>query len=184
MENKVRAEVIAALVTDKYSGFKDGDEAILEACSDTRLEEFRATSEARKVDVTAKTNLEKDVRNTAARLKVAEERIKASEQELSEEEFLLKAPTRYKTLIERAAADEAATRDGLVSRLKDCGANTEEELKKKSLEELKTLAAYARVPVPDFSGKGMPTDRHAAERVNYAPPSAYAAGLKQLQGKN
>jgi hypothetical protein len=181
MEKNVRAEVIAALVTDKYSGFKDGDEAILEACSDTRLEEFRASSESRKVEATAKARLETDHRNVGARLKIAEDRIKAAESELTEEEFLAKAPARFKTLIESAAAAEAATRASLVAQLKDLGANTEEELKKKSIDELKTLATYARVTVPDFSGRGMPAERHAAA-PSYAPPNPYAAGLKALQG--
>lgn len=183
MEKNTRAEVIAALVTDKFSGFKDGHETILEACSDTQLEEFRAASESRKVAATTMARLETDNRNLAARLKIAEDRLRASEQELSEEEFLAKAPARYKTLIEAATAAEAATRASLVSQLKDLGAHTEDELKKKSVDELKTLASYARVQVPDFSGRALPVERSAASRVSYAPPNPYEEGLKALRSK-
>lgn len=179
-----RAEVIAGLVTDKYSGFKDGDEATLEGCSEARLDEFRTAADARKASANALTKLETDLRNTSARLKVAEERVKTSEQEMTEDEFLARAPAGIKTLIEGYKAAEAAQRASLISQLKDLGANTEEELKKKSTDDLKTLAAYARVEVPDFSGRGLPQERHAADRTNYAPPSAYAEGLKALRESN
>lgn len=184
MEKSARAEVIAALVTDKYSGFKDGDEAILEACSDTRLEEFRSASEARKVEHNAKIKLETEQRNTSARLKIAEDRIKTAEQDLSEDEFLQRAPAPYKAIIEAAKAQESALRASLVSQLKDLGAHSEEDLKKKSVEELKTLASYARVDVPDFSGRGLPVERSTPDRNNYAPPDPYAAGLKTLQAQH
>lgn len=181
MKTNNRAELIAALVTDKFSGFKDGDEVVLEACSDTRLEEFRAASDTRKAAAAAFTRLETDNRNIGARLKVAEDRIKVGEAELSEEDFLQRAPASIKEVVEAYRAEEAATKASLVAQLKDCGANTEDELKKKSLEELKTLASYARVSVPDFSGRGMPAQRNASEKVNYAPPDPYAAGIKALQ---
>lgn len=183
MEKTARAEVIAALVTDKYSGFKDGDEAILEACSDTRLEEFRAASEARKVEVSSKVKLETEHRNVAARLKIAEDRIRTAEQDLTEDEFLQRAPAPYKAIIESAKAQESALKASLVSQLKDCGSIPEEELKKKSVEELRTLASYARVEVPDFSGRGFPAERQSTDRKTYAPPDPYAAGLKALQAQ-
>lgn len=184
MEKATRAEVIAALVTDKYSGFQDGDEALLEACSDTRLEEFRTQSEHRKTDSTSRTKLETENRNVSARLKVAEDRIKALEAPMGDDEFLQRAPSQYKTIIEAHKAEESAIRASLVSQLKDCGTLQEDELKKKSLEELKTLASYARVTVPDFSGRGLPVERHASEnRQSYAPPNPYEQGLKALQGQ-
>lgn len=180
MEKSTKAEIIAALVTDSYSGFKDGDEHVLEACSDARLEEFRASSDARKSAAGAQSRLETDLRNASARLKVAEERIKTLEQPLSEDDFMQKAPASIKTLLEAKKAEEDAIRASLVSQLKDLGANTEDELKKKPLDELKTLAAYARVQVPDFSGRGLPVERHAAEnRANYAPPDPYKAPLEE-----
>lgn len=181
MEKSTRAEVIAALVTDKYSGFKDGDETILEACSDTRLEEFRTASDARKTTSNAFGKLETDHRNTTARLKIAEDRIRTAEQDLTEDEFLQRAPASIKTLIEAHRANESALRASLVSQLKDLGANTEEELKKKSIDDLKTLAAYARVEVPDFSGRGLPVERTLSDRASYAPPDPYAKPLEALR---
>jgi hypothetical protein len=175
-----RAELIAALVTDKFSGFKDGDEAILEACSDSRLEEFRTASEARKAEVGGHQRLETEHRNVSARLKVAEDRLKAGEQTFSEEEFLQRAPEKFKTLIEANKADEAAFRASIISQLKDCGANTEDELKAKSTDELKTLAAYARVEVPNFSGRGVALETRE-HQTSYAPPNPYATGLKALR---
>ena len=173
-----RAELIAALVTDKFSGFKDGDENMLEACSDTRLEEFRSASESRKSETTAHTRLETEHRNTSARLKIAEDKLKASEQELSEEEFLAKAPSSIKSLIENHKAQEAELRADLVSALKDCGANTEDELKKMDTSTLRNLAKYARVNVPDFSGKGLPVQRNASEQPSYAAPKPYTEAIK------
>jgi hypothetical protein len=180
-DKNTRAEVIASLVTDNYSGFKDGDEAILEACSDSRLDEFRAASDTRRSAEGAHNRLETDYRNASARLKVSEERIKTLEQPLSSEDFMQKAPPEIKVLLEAHKAQEDAIRSSLVSQLKDLGAHSEEELKKKSVDELKTLASYARVQVPDFSGRGLPVERHAQEnKQNYAPPNPYAEPLKAL----
>lgn len=181
MEKTMRAEIIAALVTDKFSGFKDGDEAILEAASDARLEEFRAAADAAKSSENAYKRLETDHRNVQARLKVAEDRIKASEQAMSEEEFYEKAPPSIKETLREIKAAEDARRAAIISHLKDLGANTEEDLKKKPTSELETLAKYARVEVPDFSGRGLPKERHASEHTNYVPPDPYSEGLKQLR---
>lgn len=183
MEQKQKAEVIAALVTDtKFSGFKTGDEAILEAASDVRLEEFRSAATAAKQAADAHARLETDHRNVSARLKVAEERIKASESKFSEEEFIERAPEHIKTILNEIKAAEAADRAAIIGRLKDLTVNTEEDLKKKTTEELKTLAKYARIEV-DFSGRALPREqRNASEqKTSYAPPDPYAAGLKALR---
>lgn len=184
-EKATRAEVIAALVTDKYSGFKTGDEVILEACSDARLEEFRAAADAAKTSAQAFARLETDNRNTAARLKVAEDRIKTLESPMSEEEFRQRAPEKIKSILTELAANEAAERAAYIGKLKDLGVDTEEALKTKSIEELKTLAQYARVDVPDYSGRGLPREpRAASQNANYAPPSPYKAGLEALRAQN
>lgn len=183
MEKVARAEIIAELVTNKYSGFKDGDEAILEAASDARLEDFRTAAESRRVDAANAAKQETETRNIAARLKVAEDRIKAAEAELSEDEFLQRAPATIKSVIDEHRAAEAATRASLVTQLKDLGEISEDDLKKKTLGELKTLASYARVTVPDFSVRGLPVERNAGSKHNYAPPNPYEAGIKALQAK-
>ncbi len=185
MEKTARAELIAALVTDKFSGFKDGDEAILEAASDVRLEEFRAASETKRAEVSTHAKLETDYRNTTARLKVAEDRIKSSEQDLTEEEFLQRAPEPFKRVLETHKAEEATLRAGLISQLKDLGEHTEEELKKMTTNQLQTFAKYAHVEVPDFSARAVATNRNAAENVDdFAPPDPYAAGLKVLSSQS
>lgn len=181
MEKSTRAELIAELVTDRYSGFRDGDEAILEAASDARLEEFRTASEAAKSAERSSQKLDTDLRNASARLKVAEERIKASEQPMTEAEFLLKAPESFRTLLENDKAREDTERAAFISVLKDCGAHSEDELKKMAIPELEKLARYAGARVPDFSGRGLP--RNTQEQPNFAPPDPYAAGIKALQSK-
>jgi len=181
MEKSTRAEVIAALVTDKYSGFKDEDTTMLEACSDTRLEEFRAAADAAKSAATAHTRLETEHRNVSARLKVAEERLKAAEQPMTDDEFIAKAPAWIKSVLDEVKTAEASERAALVGALKDCGAHSEDDLKKMPLPELRTLAKYARVDVPDFSGRAMPRAASQNEKKNYAPPDPYAAGLKALR---
>jgi hypothetical protein len=182
-EKATKAEIIAALVTDKYSGFKAGDEAILEACSDARLEEFRAGSDAAKTGAQAFAKLETEHRNTTARLKVAEEKIKASEQPMTEEEFTAKAPAPIKAILDEIKTAEAAERAAYISKLKDLGADSEEALRAKTMDELKTLAKYARIEV-DYSGRGLPRERRDAQGSNsYAPPSPYKEGLAALRAK-
>lgn len=183
MEKTARAELIAALVTDKFSGFKDGDEAILEAASDERLEAFRAAADAGRSAAVSHTRLETDHRNTTARLKVAEDRLKASEAEMTEEEFIARAPASIKKTLQALAAEEAEVKAALVNGLKDLGAHTDEELKKMTIPELKTLAKYAKVHVMDYSGRGLPKDRFAEsnETASYAPPDPYAEAIKARQ---
>lgn len=182
MDKPTRAEVIAALVTDKYSGFKDGDEAILEAASDARLEEFRTASVAHRTSSETIARMETEQRNTSARLKVAEERLRTAEQPMTEEEFIQRAPASIKTVLEARAAEETALKASLVSSLKDLGGENEEQLKKKTIPELQTLARYAGVKVLDFSGKGLPVNRSAESKdASFAPPDPYKAGLEQLR---
>ena len=178
-----RAELIASLVTDKHSGFKDGDEPILEASSDQRLQEFRAAADAAKVAAGEKTALTAELTNVKARLTVAEGRIKASETELSEEEFIARAPANIKTLLDAHKSAEAAEKANLVSALKTCGVKTEDELTKMPIPELKTLAKFARIQVIDYSGRGLPVERNAEDKDarSYAPPNPYETGIKALQ---
>jgi hypothetical protein len=179
-----RAELIASLVTDKYSGFKDGDESLLESASDARLAEFRAAADAAKVASGDKATLTTELTNTKARLKVAEDRIKASETQLTREDFIARAPEDIKALLASHKAAQDAEKAAFVSSLKTCGVKTEEELNKMDVAELKTLAKFARIQVIDYSGRGLPVQRDAEEQNthNYAPPNPYEAGIKALQG--
>lgn len=177
-----RAEIIASLVSDKHSGFKAGDDAMLETCSDVRLEEFRAAAEATRAAERDHGKTTTELTKANARLSVAEERLRTAEQNPTEDEWLAKAPPKIKVLLDAHKAQEDAVRASLVAQLKVMGANTEDELKAMDLDKLKQLAAYARVDVPDFSGRGLPVERNASEKTNYAPPDPYAAALAAQRG--
>lgn len=178
LEKTTRDELIAALVTDKYSGFKTGDEAILTAAADVRLEEFRTAAEAHRTTAGVIARMEAEQRQTAARLTVAEQRLVKAEQPMTEDEFIQRAPAGIKAVLEARAAEEKTLHASLVSSLKDLGGETEEQLKKKTIPELQTLAQYARVKVLDFSGRGVAVARNA-EHTSYAPPDPYKAGIEQ-----
>jgi len=184
MDKTQRAELIAALVSDKFSGFGEGDVVMLETAGDERLEKFRAAADAGRAAANDHARLEAEHRNLGARLKVAEERIKASEQPMTEAEFLAKAPESFKATLEAAKAVEDATKASLISVLEDRGVLSKDDLEKKSIPELETLAAFARVEVPDFSGKGVPRNAAAKERANYAPPDPYAEAFKRQAQKS
>lgn len=183
MEKNTRAELIAALVTDKHSGFKDGDQQMLEACGDARLEEFRTASEANRATASTITRMETDQRNTQARLTVAEGRLAKAEQTISDEDFIarLSLTSPIRALLESRAAEEAALKASLVSSLKNIGGETEDDLKKKPIADLQVLARYAGVKVHDFSGRGLPTNRSAESQVSFAPPDPFKADLEKLR---
>ena len=183
MDKTKKAELIAALVTDKHSGFKEGDQAFLETASDARLEEFKAAAETNKTAAEAAVKLENDHRATAAKVTVLEGKLKVAEQAPTAEQWLAVAPPEIRTLLENQKAQEAELREGLIKELKTAGANTEEELKAMPTAQLQTLAKYAKVQAPDFSGRGIPQPRAAAanDLANYAPPNPYEPELKALR---
>lgn len=187
MDKVKRAELIAALVTDKHSGFKEGDEAFLEAVPDARLTELRTAAEARKADFDAHAKLENDARNMTARVKVVEEKLKVAEAKPTKEQWLENAPPEIKALLDKQAQQETEERDELIKKLKTLGANSEEELKAMPTPQLQTLAKYAKVQPVDFSGRGLPAQRNAAtedDEKEFAAPNPYEAGIKALQAKD
>jgi len=183
MDKKVKAEIIAALVIDKHSGFKEGDVAFLETATDARLEEFKAAAQANKVAAEAATKQENDLRAAQAKLTVIESKLKAAEAVPTEEEWLGRAPAGIKALLEHQKAQETELREDLVKQLKAAGANTEEELKAMPTAQLQTLAKYAKVQTPDFSGRGIPAPRFAQDDEDYTPPDPYEPALKALREK-
>jgi hypothetical protein len=101
---------------------------------------------------------------------------------MTDDEFIQRAPTSVKAVLEARAAEEASLKASLVNSLKDLGGETEEVLKKRSIPELQTLAQYARIKVLDFSGKGVPMERYAADKhATYAPPDPYKEGLERMR---
>lgn len=185
MEKTARAELIQALVTDKYSGFIDADTSMLEGASDERLEAFRAASDAARNAANERTKLETDNRNANARITVLSAQLKDAEAPMTDEEFIRRAPASIKKTLEVLAAQEAELKASLIEGLKDRGADGEDDLKKMSIPELKRLAKYARLEVRDYSGRGMPRDAEAvADDTLDAlanPPNPYEAGLKALR---
>lgn len=174
-----RAELIQSLVTDKHSGFNDTDITMLEAASDARLGEFRADADARKASEATGLRVETENRNATARIKVLDEKLRAAEAPMSKDEWLAKAPPEFKEILERDKIVEDTYRGAIVSKLKDLGQHTEEELKNMSTQDLEKFAKYANVSVPDFSAARV-APRALSENSgthSYAPPSSY--GLKK-----
>ena len=183
MDKTKKAELIAALVTCACSGFKDGDQAFLETATDVRLEEFKAAADGRKAANEAAAKNETDLRNATAKITVIKGKLKAAEAAPTAEQWMAQAPAEIRTLIENQKAQEGELREGLIKELKAANANTEDELKAMPTAQLQTLAKYAKVQAPDFSGRGMPQPRAAAanDLASYAPPDPYAAELKTLR---
>lgn len=179
-----RAELIALLTTNNpFSGYVEADTAMLEAASEERLEEFRGAADARKAQSESFTRIENELRNANARLKVQDDRLRAAEQGMTEEEWMAKAPAHIKRVLEREKAAEDMYRGSIIVQLKDLGQHTEDDLKKMSTEQLETFAKYAHVTVPDFSAARVAPRAlmQNSDNGSYAPPDSY--GLKAKKGK-
>lgn len=184
MDKKAKAELIAALVTDKHSGFKEGDEPFLETASDARLDEFKAAAATNKTAAEAAVKNENDLRAAQAKLTVVETKLKTAEAAPTDAEWLDRAPAGIKTLLENQKAAEDELREGLIGKLKGLKANTEEELKAMPTAALKQLAAYAKVDQPvNYAGRGVAVPRDAQNADDYTPPDPYAPGIKALQAE-
>jgi len=179
-----RAEMIQSLVTDKHSGFNEGHTAMLETASDAQLEEFRGAADARKARESEFSRLESEHRNATARIKVQDERLATAEKSMSKEDWLAKAPSEYKEVIERHEVVEETYRGAIISKLKDLGRHTEDQLKKMTTKELEDFAEYADVSVPDFSAARQ-TPRAlmngSKSTVSYAPPKSYSQKKETVQ---
>ncbi len=90
--------------------------------------------------------------------------------------------TQLRSLATAKAAQDATEKTELVTKLVALKTLTEEQLKAKSLDDLRTLAAFAKIETPDFSGRGIAQPRVAAATEDFTPPNPYEAGLKALQG--
>jgi len=191
LDKTKRAELVAALITDQHSGFKEGDEAFLnlEAVSDARLEEFQTAAVNRKAAAEAAAKTETDHRAAAAKVTVLEGKLRDAEKPRTKEQILadLNSVPELKTLLDNQAAQEAAERETLIVELVKVGADTKEQLTAMSTGELKTLAKYAKVatPTPDFSGQGVPrriaTAASGDAKTAYAPPDPYAEPLEKMR---
>ena len=105
------------------------------------------------------------------KIKAAAAKAGISVEEYEEQEFLKTAPASIRAMAAKHKAAEAARKTELVAALKG-GPLDEKQLAAKSVEDLETLAAYAKVETVDFSGRGLP--RSAEERRDNTPPNPYS----------
>lgn len=182
MEKKER---IAALMAHPHSPLKI--QKALEALDDDSL---KAIEDAADVAKKAAEKAEADAKESAGKLAELGEEVKtlraaaANPKTLTEAEFMGAAPAEFKTIIEQHRAAEAAEKAELIGKLKTLEAFTEEQLKAKSNDELRSLAKLAKVevqarPEVDFGGRNFP---RAAEGIeSAAAPNPYDGPLKALQ---
>jgi hypothetical protein len=168
--NEERAAKIKALTECPCSGFTAADIKALEGFSDDRLVALAATGVARK-------KLEDELKTAKERIAEIETSLKAAEAAQIPSEEL----TSLRALAAERKVENDKEHDELVVSLKAASSVlTEEQLKAKSLDELKVLAQFARVSVPDYSGRG--TSRTPQSSTDsFTPPNSYEAGIKALQ---
>lgn len=166
MTAEQKTELIKVLVADKHSGFTAGDEKMLEAASDERLESFKVAAEARALEV-------KEVKE-----------IKAAEgKQLSEEDFMKAAPPSLKSLINRQQEQETRRKADLVAALKTAQDEyAEAALSAMPVDELERMARMTKAKITsknDYSGRGLAYS--GAEGDDFTPPDPYADGIKALK---
>lgn len=170
-----KAERIAALLKNEHNPAKDVK--ALEGMSDDVLAiiEVQAANNAKyAMDLKLATDAEAKAK---ADLKAASEHVP------TEEEYLKRAPASIQTLVAEKKAADAAEKTALVTQLTAASkVLTKEQLEAKPLDDLRTLAAFAKVDV-DYSGRGVAVPRSAADAVDYTPPDPWAESLKALQAK-
>jgi len=169
MSKETREEVIKGLVESKYSGFTTGDEKMLEAASDERLEGFRVAAEARKNE--------------------SEQNRAAATRELTTEDFMKVAPPEIKSLLDKTQKAETERKGFLVTELKACQSEySEAELSNMKLEDLERLARVsgADVPPADYTARGLsrfPSKEDRAKDVYANPPNPYKLAIAKAKGE-
>lgn len=167
MTKEQKTEVIKGLVENKHSGFTTGDEAMLAAASDERLEGFRVAAEARKTE--------------------ADQLRAATAKTMTSEEFMAAAPPELKALITKTMNADTQRKADIVSVLKTCQTEyNETELSNMKLEELERLVRVAKADVPDadYSARGL--SRFGAKDgkdVFANPPDPYKIAIARAKGE-
>lgn len=166
-----RSKTIAALAAHPHSAITDLK--VLEKLDDATLTALQASADATAVTVKAA----KDGQATAeVALKAAQDALAAP---VTEERL----PAEYRTLMAERRDAETVEKTELVVTLKAAQmAYTEVELQAKPLPELRKLALVAKATVPSHIGRPVPRVAAAGDARSFAPPDAYATGLKALQG--
>jgi hypothetical protein len=120
-----------------------------------------------------------------ARLKAASD-AGISLEEYDEREYLKHAPASVRALVENEKARKAARHTELVTTLAAVGALSKDQLKLKTLEDLETLATFAKIETPkaDYSGRGgVARFASEADDVRLNPPNPYAPGVEKLRAQ-
>lgn len=176
---KTKAERIAALAANKHSVVKDIK--VLESVPDEVLKTLeddataKQTAEDTQVAADKKSKDEKDEKDrlaTASAAAIAP----ATTAVLSTEDWLKTAPPEIRAMHSRETARLAAEKSELVSKLVACGTTlTKEQLEARSLEDLQTIAQFAKVE-QTVQHVGVPAAFVAASAASgsYAPPDGYA----------
>lgn len=159
MTPETRTAALKALSTCGCSTVPTTDDQIVEA--------FTTLAEAHSA---------KDAEATKAKAE-ADAKIKTLEAAQIPAEELVK----MRTLMSERDTQDAKEKTDLVGKLKALGTLTEEQLNAKPLTDLRTLAAFAKVETPDYSGRGVAVPRAAAVVEDYTPPRPYDASIKALQ---
>lgn len=187
---------IKALMSNEHSPVRT--EAALTAMSDKELDGLEAHVAKKAADIKAAAEKE------AADKKAAEEKAEADRKEAAqraaaaqnqptpktEKEWLEQAPKSVRDLVNRAAANEAKTREVLVARLKDAQKEyTEKELQEMPIDQLMRTArlALAGTAEPrsaeetiDFSGLGLPAQEPAKPKPAEIP-NGYRSAIERRQ---
>lgn len=187
-----KEERVAALLKNDHNPMKDqkalmaaGDDALkaleahcaqaatLKAASDKATSD-KAIADKAAADLKAKEG--EDLKAAQARADKAEADLKVASQNQVTDEM--------RALVEERKAKDALEHATLVTTLKAASTVlTEEQLKAKSLEDLRTIAAFAKISAPqDFSGRGLAATPGATTE-DFTPPNPYAEGIKALQAQ-
>lgn len=183
MTKEQKAAEIAALTSDKHSGYTDADVALLEGTSDEQLARFKANAAANKAKAEKAEKDGNDLVHATAKIGVLEGKVTALEAQPTDEQWLERAPAGIKTLLADQKRAEEEVREGLIKALKGVGTETEEQLKAMSTADLKTRAAYARVQAPDHSGRALPQMRAAEGGTVAKPSNGWAKALETQAAK-
>lgn len=168
------------LAANKHSAVKnEAALALLSECELKALEAQVATAEA--AEIAAAVKAAEDVATKKAADEEAAKLATAATKPLTRAEILAADPS-IAAIVAEHEARVAKEKTDLVTSLKAASsALTEAQLNAKPIEQLRELAAFAKVETKvDYSGMGAPAPR-AASGEDYTPPNPYEKGLKALR---
>lgn len=165
-----RKERIAALVANPHSAVKSLK--MLEAATDDELKALEDGATAQK------TIADKAAADAAA-LEKANKDLKVAQDALAGPVPEDRLPQEYRDLMAEKKAKDASAHTELVGKLKVAAAHvyTEDQLKAKTLQELKDVASLMKIDTAPADFSGRPVPRIAQEGVSYKAPDPYKPQL-------